>query len=199
MALRGWAAPPPVHPGYRPGAYYGPEVNATVGATAVAPNTLYAHPIVIRSPVTPDRLAMRINTGAAGLAKMGIYSHDAAAVAPAALVAECAADVDTTAGAASVEAGFAANPTLAPGVYWMASVFSAAPSPFTVSNGQTSMVWLFGANAFQTIATSGGNAYSRATVPLAYVSGQPFLPAAFGTPTFAIGLPGAPLVGFRAA
>jgi len=169
--------------------------------SAVAADTLYAHPFIPSETFTCDQAAIRVTTGSAGSAKIGIYTSDDLTGVPDVLVAEVNADLDTTS-TATLAAGFDVSPVLTRGrLYFLATCFSATPSPVCwnhaiAQNG--GYVWINSApNASAWL--SNGNIPSRVTrtAALTYVASSAFFPATFGASTEGSGSPGAPIVALR--
>lgn len=121
--------------GYAANLYYGAEgyaVGSTPAAAMVA-NTLYGTPFVCRYPTTFTRIGIDVTTGAAGLARLGIYQVTGGL--PAALVLD-AGTVDTTS-IATVEATI--SQFLPMGVYVLAAIFNATPT-VRVNNGNGALL-----------------------------------------------------------
>jgi hypothetical protein len=174
-------------------------VTATVSNAPVAADTVYAHPTFIPYQCTIDQIGMTAGTLAVGNGVMGIYTDVSGA--PGALVAAGSSSVDlNVASGSSLITGFASNPTLAPGWYWFASLFSAATAtPFTFSGNAVlgaGFGQVVGAGSVSGTARAVSSPYSRLTrtASQAYASG---LPATFGAAAPGVGAPGAPVVGYR--
>lgn len=179
------------HPGYVSGRCYSAQ-RGTLAASgaAVAADLLYAVPIYVAQRATISDLMLRVTTGVAGNAKVGIY--DSVAGGPGARLAELATPASTGT-AATVVAALTANITLNPGLYWLAAIFSAAPSCTTISSSDQFIVGLVGGtSAVDVFAASSSNAGVQGS-GATYAGG---LPASFGTssPRGAT-----PLLGFRVA
>ncbi len=187
------------HPGYRPDIFYAPQMASTATAN-IAVNTLYAFPVPILFRRKIKNLHVYVPTGVAATCRLGIYAHDHATKLPGALVAEGAADVDVSGGAA-VGTGFAgALPELIPGIYWLASCWSAVCAPSQVPTGVMSggMAWMWGSDTPDGLigGTTAPTRYTR-TEALTYVAGSPFFPSEFGPGTFGTNTPGSPLIAWR--
>lgn len=184
-----------LHPGYVAGRRY-PAANASPQNIAVTANRLNVVAHEIRAPITVSGIGLNVSTGAAGLAKAGIYRFNADGGIS--LIAECNADMDTTA-AAQISASFSANFTLNPGVYAVATCFNAAPTVTCQSNS------VFGAVAFQgatsySAALVAGSLVSGAFVALTYVSGPTaFFPATVATGSLSLSGSGFPIAALLAA
>jgi hypothetical protein len=171
----------------------------SVANAAIAANTLYASPFIPIETFTCDQLAVRIATGAAGNAKIGIYTS-LASLLPDALVVEANADIDTTS-IASATVGLTSNPTLNAGqLYWLATCFSATPTMVCWNHGALQgggFSWLVGSSAAGGFLTTGGPMRVTRDAALVYVAASAFFPASFGAATEGAGTPGAPLVTVR--
>jgi hypothetical protein len=197
--------PPPVtsHPGYVSGLWYGAQDAAINAATAVAADTLYAHPVSIFSDCRVGALALRVGALGAGLAKMGIYSTTGGR--PGALVAEAATDVDLGVAAGTVlTASLTGGARLPAGVYWLASCFSAATAiPNTMAAATLAAPLgnqLGAATAGPLVSGSAGpNCRLTRTAALTFVAATAFLPASFGAVTLASTAPGSPILAFQIA
>jgi len=178
----------------------GPRCFSATNA-AVAANTLYACPFIPLETFTCDQLGIRVATGAAGSAKLGIYTALTTTLMPDALVAEVSADIDTTS-IATPTVGFAANPTFTVGkLYYLASCYSVTPTMVcwnhtVAQNG--GFLWPIGSAIPGPWLVSGGTpARITRTAALTYVAGSAFFPASFGAATEGAGTPGSPLVAIR--
>lgn len=159
------------HPGLRSAitAYY---TAATVlhGAATMTPtaSNLYYQPFYLPK-MTIDRIAIEITTGAAGLARLGLYNN--ANGGPTSLILD-AGTVDTT-NIAVVEATISAL-TLPDDWVWAAVVFNATP---VVRAGSADNSWILGAtNTTQGRSSlSTGFAFAAlpnpATAPASYIVG----------------------------
>lgn len=115
-----------------------PGAVLSVTAAAVNANRIYYQPFPLDGTI--DRIAIEVTTGAAGLARLGIYAN--ANGAPGALLVD-AGTVDTTA-AAIVAASFTAL-TVHDQWVWLAATFNATPQ---VRNGGLGAAWLIGSASF---------------------------------------------------
>lgn len=174
-------------PGYVSGYTYGPSRGATGSTFTPVADTLYAIPIVIYQRVTITMLAIRMGTMVAGNVRLGIYANGAGV--PTAKLAEVASPPSTgTSGA--VSAALTANATLAPGVYWLACLFNAAPTIYSTPSGDQTLLGMLGA-ATVIAAFSTSSAITGVSAPSAYASG---LPATFPSSARIAGA--APLITF---
>lgn len=187
---------------YRSGQRYGVQVAAggasttavTGGAGGAANSPIYACPLPVRRTVTISGLELVVGTAVLSVTgKMALYSGDLLGGAGV-LVAACVgtADMNSVANTA-IALSFAANQTLAPGLYWACSMFDGAAQPFTI--GSTNVLGEFGQiigaptaaglfrNAIGTAATRVTSANQDYTVGF---------PASFGTATVGAGNPGSP-------
>ena len=177
----------------------GPRCFSSVNAV-VAANTLYACPFIPLETFTCDQLAIRVATGAAGSAKIGIYTS-LATLLPDALVAENTADLDTTS-TSTLQGAFTSNPTLTVGaLYYLATCYSVTPTMACWAHGVVQnggFPWLIGAaSASSWLVTGNAPVRITRTAALTYVAGSAFFPASFGAATEGAGTPGSPLVAVR--
>lgn len=182
--------------GYRSGSFIGERGSSIATSQAVVADTIYAHPVRIRAPVTIDQLAMRIGTGVGSTnGKMGVYAH--AGTAPGALIAACSGTVDMS-GSGPVTDSFSSNPTLLPGIVWFAAIFDGAAQPCTYNANSSDPQFLSelmgGATSDWVASATAAGRTMRVTASGTYASG---LPASFGSPTFGTGFPGAPVITAR--
>jgi len=136
----------------------------TTGTQTVTANRHYATPFHIADTDTFTRIGMEITTGAAGLARLGIYTWVDGL--PGTLILDCGT-VDTTS-IALVEATI--SQTLTPGTYAVTAVFNATP---TVRNksGQEVVTHFFGevGNAGSSDAPGSlYNSFSYAALPASF-------------------------------
>jgi hypothetical protein len=190
-----------VHPGMRSGGVvYGPQVSSTALGAAVAADTIYGIPLLVRGPVTIAGLQIVVGTSTVGvLGKLGIARATTGGMG--ALLAECNATVDmNTAANTALQAGFASNPTLQDGWHWLLCKFNGAAQPYTLNQATTGaggLVSLFGAqNLGPFIRSIGASAFMRAELAQAYASA---LPADLTAATFGASAPGAPVMGIVTA
>jgi len=128
------------HPGYISGQAY-TVAYSTNSSSAVVADTAYAVRWNVKQRVTIASLGVRIDTATAGNVKMAIYANDAGV--PGGKIAETVAG--STGSAATVSLGFGANVTLSPGIYWIVSLFDAAPKMTSVANSDRLMMEQCGA------------------------------------------------------
>jgi hypothetical protein len=185
-----------LHPGYRSGVVYASQVSSAASAAAVAADTLYGIPFQVGAPMTIAGVQIVVGTAvAAVLGKMGVAR--ATGVGMGTLVAECNATVDMNSVANTVlQAGFAANPTLTTGWYWLLCKFNGAAQPYTVNQatvGAGGLVQYFGAqNLGPFVRSIGASAFMRGELADAYANA---FPASLTGATFGTGAPGAPVLG----
>lgn len=164
-----------VHPGYVSGLWY-PGTGSSYASTAVVADVLYATPLVLHKTVTLSGLGIRVTTGVVGFAKFGVYANSAGR--PSTLIAagnqtpitDATADISTT---------FASNPTLTPGIYWLVSVYSAAPSIAGTATSASFIGAMIGGTAITNAANTSAQANGFTGVGT-YAAGPP---ATFGTAT----------------
>ncbi len=188
--------------GVRPGNTLGPDLRAAAATTtAMAADTLYAHPIFVPETVSFVGLCMSIGTSvAATLGKMGLYAA-AARGNIGALIEECAATVDmNAAGNAIVQTNFASPRTLAVGWYWPACKFNGLAQPHSLAG--TGLMGNGGALLYGSLtlavnvrAIGAAGTTTRAEAASAYASAFPAQP----TLIFQTGTPGVPIMGIVAA
>lgn len=177
------------HPGYVSGRWYRGLWNATANGVVNA-DQLYAFPIVIPTAVTIQSLGIRCGTGAAGSnVKMGIYSNSNGA--PGTLLHQLNSNPSTASSNTNATGGFASNPTLQPGIYWLACIFSGTPTIVCVGGTEPAMLWMMGVTDGSSLST--GNSGVTGT-GATYAGG---LPSSFGAATPTTG--SVPNVMFRVA
>jgi hypothetical protein len=112
-----------------PGEYYGLlGAGYAVGVTTSVADKLYSMPFLVLKTETFDRIAIMVDTAAAGNARLGIYGDNN--FAPGALVLD-AGEVDTsTAGTKSITI----NQSLNPGLYWLTAIYNATPKVYAPLN-----------------------------------------------------------------
>lgn len=111
-------------PAWVTGRFYGLPIGATLASVLTVTGTLYAYPISIPNAVTVASLNLSVGTGqTGGAAHLGIYADNGAGY-PGALVYDATVTgLTTTAVATNTPA--ANSVVLNPGVYWLASIFTA--------------------------------------------------------------------------
>lgn len=170
--------------------------NSTV---VVVADTLYATPWIAPETCSLSTVEFRVNTGAAGNAKVGIYAAGAPGVSnlPAEKLGENTADLSTASPANLVGTLSSPVAVVAGRLYWLAACFSAAPSiqGFNTALAQAGgWLWPIGVPAGDNGWVTASVSMSRYTVALAYVAGPvPFLPATFGAGSFGGGAPSSPI------
>lgn len=121
-------APTSHHPGYVAGRYY-PGYPATTASTAIpAVDTIYFAPVRITSPLTFDRLGVRVITGvSSALLKIGLWASDPITKKPigAPIVAD---DTGLDCATSTTSPELAATAFLAPGLYWFGGKSGHAPT-----------------------------------------------------------------------
>lgn len=123
------ARDPVLHPGIRVNNYYlAASVLPSTAVASISANSIYYQPISITGTI--NRIGIEITTGAAGAARLGLYSNNGGI--PGSLILDCGT-VDTT-NIALVEATIA--DTVFRGEWiWMAVVSNAAPACRTGTMG----------------------------------------------------------------
>jgi hypothetical protein len=124
----------PDHPGYRSGAYYCAYlIGAATSNVAVAADTLYFYPIVVKRAVVMDGLALRVGTAVAATnVKMALFENTAGVAGVKQLIAACptAGDMNETAGN-TISLDFATPQKIIPGFYWGCALFNGIAQPYT--------------------------------------------------------------------
>lgn len=112
---------------YVSGRYYlvGSPNNSTF---TVAANTIYGMPFIAMRKVTFTKAGLQVSSGVAGNAHIGIYSNIANGFGPGALLQDFGAVSTASPGAQEITG---LSIPLNPGLYWMAALFSAAPTVLT--------------------------------------------------------------------
>lgn len=124
--VAGFAYVPWVH-----GRFYGLPAGGTPVAVLTVASTLYAYPVYIPSIVTVASLNLSVTTGqTAGASHLGIYADNGAGY-PGALVYDSGALVSAST-ALVTDTGIAGT-VLQPGLYWMASIYSASGTYISVA------------------------------------------------------------------
>lgn len=173
--VRAQRAQPPGHPGYVSGLWYpGLSPGTTNGGLGL--NSLFLSPIFIGAPVTIDRLAVSVQTGAVGNARVGMYraNPDGTFTKIAINTANMATDA-----AADLQGSFSSNLFLSPGFYAGALALSATTT-MRCSNGTMSgIAQVFGSTTVGGALTN--TAFSAgAFMALAYSTGD-FFPASIAS------------------
>ena len=185
-----------MHPGYRSGVVYAPQVSAAVAGAAVAADTIYGIPLLIPQAVTIAGMQIAVGTAVVGvLGKLAIAQATGTGMGR--LIAECNATVDMNSVATTaLQAGFATNPALSVGWYWLLCKFNGAAQPYTLNQatvGAGGLVQYFGAqNIGPFVRSIGASAYMRGELADAYANA---FPASLTGATFGTGAPGAPILG----
>ena len=141
------------------------------GTGAVAANTLYAVPMVLRRSVTIDELGLYVATGVASTnVLLGIYTNVMGA--PGALVAQVAAAASTATSDVGASAAVSPSVTLPAGLYWFACLFDGAPSvnAVTAASGALGVNALVGNSGLTLVTKVGTTGVSAAST---YASGLP--------------------------
>jgi hypothetical protein len=117
----------------RSGGYIGQFCDSGSGAI-LSVDLIFFTPLIVTASTTIDRITAAMQSGGVSMnAKLGIYSSDAGRL-PSTLVAACSAPVALD-GFGLKFGTFSSNPTLTPGLYWLAMlVDSATPQPKIISN-----------------------------------------------------------------
>jgi len=192
-----------LHPGYRVGAFYSP---LTGGAPATANNAsadlVYLFPLPVVAAGRFSGAALRVGTAvASALGKLAVFDNAGGIEGVKNKIADCVGELDMNATAGNtVSLNFASSIALAPGFYWVASLFSLACQPYTVGQtqtyagglapflGSTSMTGATGGTVDCAIRVTGGAA--------TYAAG---FPAQITSTSFASSSPGSPISGLIAA
>ncbi|WP_263353373.1 hypothetical protein [Acidicapsa acidisoli] len=159
------------------GQVYSPQ-GATLASVLTVLGTLYAYPIYIPNPITIKSLGIGVGTGqTGGAAHVGIYADNGGQ--PGALVYDSGAIAGLTSTTTVVDTISSSNPTLTPGWYWVATIFTASstmPSVDGISATYTGLASMIGYDTHaHALATSGEAATGIS------VTGQTYgaLPATF--------------------
>ncbi len=105
------------------GQFYGTPKGVTPVALLTITATLYAYPIIVPNSVTVASLNMSVTTGQTGGAgHFGIYADNGKGY-PGALEVESGAQTMTSSSSIATKSGLSTS--LTPGVYWLASIFTA--------------------------------------------------------------------------
>jgi len=172
-------------PGYRSQNWYGVSLSGATTTAVGAQNTLYALPMPIYETVTIDALAFRVTTSGSGsVARVGIYDSTGTGGRPGTLVAQGVAEQTTTASNSNVTFTLSPAVTLAPDVYWLASLHSWSGSAPSVTGPGTTAVSTY--NALTGSTTVQGAVVSASSSMNGAVTGAAVygsLPVSFGTAT----------------
>lgn len=105
------------------GNYYGMLGSGQATSTAtVAKDKIYAIPFLVLKEETFNGIAIYVNTGSEGNARLGIYADNGQK--PEALVLDAGTVNTSTSGVKAI----AINQALSPGLYWLVALFSSTPS-----------------------------------------------------------------------
>jgi hypothetical protein len=140
------------HPGYVSGNWYPSLSSATfLAGGAVGANTLRGYPALIKEKLTLADLGIRVTTGAAGNAQVGIYAMNPTTKMPTGNALAYTGNMDTTSATLVAGGGFAGGTLvsggtvpLEPGWYYLFCNFSAAPALQTVTNTNSSFSAVLG-------------------------------------------------------
>ncbi|NIJ07252.1 hypothetical protein FHS31_000848 [Sphingomonas vulcanisoli] len=160
----------PSNPTYLSGlSYRQPGAITTFTGTT---NVVYYTPLVIYSTVTINALTVSVATGAAGNARIGLYSNDPTQNGPLTKLGEVTTPVDTT--NAATLTGTMPAITLAPGLYWTAVLFNATPTmtSLAASDAEQLVQSFIGTNSVSTLFAGSAQATGW-TQPQTYASGLP--------------------------
>lgn len=172
--------------GYKSGRFYTNGSTSTTSFT-VAANTLYAAPFFALTRVTFTKLSLYVTSGVAGNARIGLYTNAPTSVAPGSLVAGTDSGSFSTA-AAGLQEVTGLSFTLVPGFYWMAAMFSGAPSVMGVNGASILIPYLYGASTL-----------NASQLDYGYVASQTFgaMPASFPAGALTTATNALPIVGAR--
>ena len=173
--------------GYKSSRFYtGGSTSAS--SFTVAANTLYAIPFFALSRATFTRLGLYVTAGAAGAnARIGLYTNSPSTVGPGSLVAGTDSGSFSTA-VAGLQEVTGLSIALLPGFYWIAAMFSGAPSVMGCNGGSVLMPYLCGMSTMNATQND-----------LGYVASQTFgaLPASFPAGSLITTTNALPLLGAR--
>lgn len=148
---------------------------ATITLTA---NTLYAAPFFCRRSTTFSAISVRVGTGAASTKiTLGIYSNVDGK--PSALLHQSNNEPSTASSSSDAAGTFAANPTLAPGLYWLALVCDGTPGLSGTGTGDI-MLGVHNGNTSVSVATGTTSQTAGYTGSFTY---NATLPSSFPTPS----------------
>lgn len=125
----GGAGNPLMVPNRKSGRYYHSPVNSPFTAAATSANILRAFPFPVPAEGSYNRIALYINTGATGKLRLGLYGDAGGTPEGGALLVD-SGELDTA--TLGLKETIISLP-LAPGWYWLASLFSGAPSIIVAS------------------------------------------------------------------
>jgi hypothetical protein len=137
----------------------------------------------------------------AATARLGIYAHDHATRLPGSLIVEGGSDLDVSTSLAAT-GPLAQITDLDPGIYWLASCFSAicGPAQIPASYMAGGIGWMWGGTSADALLSGSASAavtrYTR-DAALTYSAGNPFFPSDFGPGSFGLNTPGSPLIAWR--
>jgi hypothetical protein len=174
-----------------------PPQGATLASVLTVLGTLYAYPMYIPNPITIKSLGIGVATGqTGGAAHVGIYADNGGQ--PGTLIYDSGAISGLTSTTTVTDTISSNNPTLTPGWYWIATIFTASstmPSVEGISATYTALASMIGFDTHaHALATSGqaptgisvtGQTYG--TLPAAFPSGGTITLNA-ATPAVSIGL-----------
>ena len=152
------------------GRFYNSQHVCVLGTQVVTADVLRASPLWVTRAVTVTDLSLDITTGAAGSARLGIYLDSLTVPGtPGALVADGGA-FSTTLGVKTSTV----NAALVPGLYWLASVFSGAPTVRSLSNaaGDVLVTMGFTSNLDTTLHVGVSVAFTFAALPDPFTAGS---------------------------
>lgn len=137
--------------GYVSTRWYRSVASGTSNSAVLADNLL-ALPLIIKSSVTISNLGVRVATGVAATeVKYAIYSNVAGV--PTDLLYQVSAAAATTASNSNATAGFASNPTLSEGSYWVVSLFNGAPTITCAAAADPELTTLIGIGSASSLTT----------------------------------------------
>ncbi len=143
--------------------YTAPTTGTALTTGAPSANTIRAIPFVVEENITIDRIAVNVTTLLAGNVRLGIY-NDNGNLFPGTRLLDAGASSTATTGVKAITI----NQTLTPGLYWLVSVGSSAPTIrcFAVA----SMIPIMGYD--NTLGTAPGlyytNAFTYAALPATF-------------------------------
>lgn len=148
---------PPDFLDYVSGNWYAGNQTGQAAATQAA-DTLYCHPVLIKSAVTIQQLGVRVGVGVGSTnVKMGVYAHDWSTGLPGALLYSGNQTPAATSSSTDATTTFASNPTLQPGVYWLGSLVNGATQLLASASGGSQLANLMGSTALTDIVNSGSS------------------------------------------
>jgi len=185
------------NPSWVTGRFYGLPDGTTPVAVLTVTGTLYAYPVVIPSVVTIKTLNISVTTGqTGGAAHFGIYADNGAGY-PGTLVYDSGSVTGLTS-TAVVTNTLSSTLTLNPGIYWIATTFTASgtfPSVagITANYSVATVAQLGSDTAAHALATSGqaatgiSVAFTYGALPTTFTSGATLTLNA-ATPLLAVGV-----------